>query len=146
MVSAEGVAPNPDKVNVIRDWPKPSTIHEVRQFLGLVGYYRRFIKDLTKIAAPLQDLLGGQSKKTKNKSPQFAWNNGLEESFIRLKLAVTGDEVLAYPDYDQLFLLYTVASNVGLGDWEQCCPRCIKAERVIAYASRKLCFTERNLL
>ncbi|CAJ0934562.1 unnamed protein product [Ranitomeya imitator] len=85
VVSTEGVAPDPDKVTVIRDWMKPSNIHEVRQLLRLVGYCRRLIKDFTKIAAPLQDLLVGQSKKTKNKNTQFEWNDRMKGSFTRLK-------------------------------------------------------------
>ncbi|XP_069618471.1 uncharacterized protein [Ranitomeya imitator] len=142
VVSSEGVAPDPDKVTVIKNWPKPSNLHEVRQFLGLVGYYRRFIKDFTKIATPLQDLLVSQSKKTKGKNITLDWNNRLEGSFTQLKLALMGDEVLAYPEYDQPFVLYTDASNTGFGAVLSQVQK--GKERVIAYASRKLRPTERN--
>ncbi|XP_073500632.1 uncharacterized protein [Phyllobates terribilis] len=73
VVSADGVAPDPDKITMIKDWPRPSSIKEVRQFLGLVGYYRRFIPGFTKMAAPMQDLLIGQSRKAKNQKPPFRW-------------------------------------------------------------------------
>ncbi|XP_077127771.1 uncharacterized protein LOC143783238 [Ranitomeya variabilis] len=118
VVSARGVAPDPEKVTVIKDWPRPSTFKEVQQFLRLVGYYRRFIKGFTRIVAPMQDLLIGQSKKAKNPSPPFEWSKRAEESFTRLKMALTGDEVLAYPDYGYI-------RTPAMWDWEQCCPRLI---------------------
>ncbi|XP_073515516.1 uncharacterized protein [Phyllobates terribilis] len=142
VVSADGVAPDPDKITVIKDWPRPSSIKEVRQFLGLVGYYRRFIPGFTKMAAPMQDLLIGQSRKAKNQKPPFRWEKLEEESFCQLKMALTGDEILAYPDYSQPFILHTDASNIGLGAVLSHIQQ--GKERVIAYASRKLRPTERN--
>ncbi|XP_073510768.1 uncharacterized protein [Phyllobates terribilis] len=142
VVSADGVAPDPDKITAIKEWPSPSSVKEVRQFLGLVGYYRRFIPGFTKKAAPMQDLLIGQSRKAKNQKPPFKWEELEEESFCQLKMALTGDEILAYPDYSQPFILYTDASNIGLGAVLSQIQQ--GKERVIAYASRKLRRTERN--
>ncbi|CAJ0940530.1 unnamed protein product [Ranitomeya imitator] len=142
IVSSEGVAPDPEKITTIRDWPRPTSAKEVRQFLGLVGYYRRFIKGFTKLAAPLQDALVGQTKKPSNRNPPFQWNDEREDSFEQLKKALTGEEVLAYPDYHQPFILYTDASNVGLG--AVLSQKQEGREKVIAFASRKLRPTERN--
>lgn len=142
VVSAEGVAPDPDKLAAVKDWPVPTTIQEVRRFLGFAGYYRRFIKNFTRIAAPLQDLLKGQQCKKTFRSPSIQWTAELENSFTQLKKMLTEAPILAYPDYNLPFHLYTDASNMGLG--------AVLAqvqggqERVIAYASRSLRPTERN--
>ncbi|KAM4038373.1 uncharacterized protein ACNLHF_016687 [Anomaloglossus baeobatrachus] len=98
VVSAEGVALDPEKITAIQNWPRPSTVREVRQFLGLMGYYRMFAKGYTKMAAPLKDLLVWQPTYSKPSGPPFKWGKQQEDSFEQMKSALTGEEILAYPE------------------------------------------------
>ena len=134
--------PDPDKISAVVDWPPPSTIKEVRAFLGLAGYYRRFIAGFAKLAFPLTALLTGISADKKSGAKKVDWTEPCQMAFDNLKGALTQAPVLAYADFAVPFLLYTDASNQGLG--------AVLAqvqdgrERVIAYASRSLHPTERN--
>ena len=124
-LSKEGISPNPEKVQKVKDWPVPSNVKEVHSFLGLASYYRRFIPQFAKWANPLHDLICPiVMKKThariklpplQQNLPPFEWTQLHQESFDRLKLALTSAPVLAYPDYDKPFLLETDASLKGLG-------------------------------
>ena len=137
-VSQDGVSPDPEKVVAIKRIPKPSCVKEVRSFLGLAGYYRRFIKDFATLAAPLTKL----TTKEVSKQP-FTWTNECDMSFIQLRSQLCTAPILAYPKFDRLFTLYTDASDVGLGAvLSQNDDNGV--ERVVAYASRALSDRERN--
>jgi transposase InsO family protein len=146
-VSKDGLAPDPSKTEVIRDWPTPKTPEEVRRFLGFAGYYRKFVRDFSRIAAPLSVLMPTPAKKTRGKRPArpqkpWTWGEAEQKSFDTLKAALTTPPVLGYADFTQPFLLHTDASVQGLGailyqEKED-------GKRVIAYASRGLNRAERN--
>lgn len=114
----------------------------MRSFLGFAGYYRRFIKDFSKIAKPLNELLSGTGRGRGRQSHSVDWSEDCELAFKQLKQELLQAPILAFADYTQPFILYTDASNFGLGAvlaQEQ-----EGMERVIAYASRSLHPTERN--
>ncbi len=134
IVSKQGVQPNPDNVAKILNWSEPTNVTEVRQFLGLCSYYRRFIQDFAAIAKPLTEL-------TCDDSP-LVWTDQCQFAFDRLKAKITGPDIMAYPRDDTPFILDTDACDVGIGavlsqvqDGH---------ERVISYASRSLNGAERN--
>lgn len=115
---------------------------EVHAFLGLAGYYRRFIANFAKIARPLNALLVGTHADKKTESRLISWSDNCQKAFDHLKPALTQAPVLAYANYAEPFVLYTEASNAGLG--------AVFAqlqdvhERVVAYASRSLHPSEKN--
>ncbi len=150
LITSEGVGPDPQKVEAVRDWPTPKNITGVRSFLGLCSYYRRFICGFAHIAGPLHSLLeAGQA---------FVWSDECQQAFETLKSKLIGADVMSYPNDDGLFILDTDASDTGIGatlsqmqkseqneDKEE--------ERPIAYASqsmtkaqRRYCTTRRELL
>jgi hypothetical protein len=122
VLSAEGVAVDPSKVKEVLDWKPPATVHQVWSFLGLAGYYRRFIPDFSKISKSITELLKNQVK--------FVWSSDCEEAFQTLKRLLTTAPVLAQPDIEKPFDVYCDASGIGIG--------CVLMQegRVIAYASR----------
>ena len=130
MVSKDGIEVDPAKVTAIMEWPAPKTQTEVRSFLGLAGYYRRFIKDFAKVARPLTQLL--------KKGAKIVWNDKCETAFQELKQRLTTAPVLALPSDEGNFEIYSDASKLGLG--------CVLMQdgRVIAYASRQLRSHEQN--
>ncbi|WVZ59494.1 hypothetical protein U9M48_009622 [Paspalum notatum var. saurae] len=105
----------PKKVEDVLNWKQPQTVTEIRSFLGLAGYYRRFIKDFSKIAKPMTALT--------QKNAKFAWSPKCEEAFGMLKKLLTSAPVLAQPDITKPFDVYCDASGSGLG-----CVRCKKEE------------------
>ncbi len=141
-VSASGVSVDPEKVSVVQGWSAPKTVRQVRSFLGFVGYYRRFIKDFSKIAKPLNQLLVVSGRPRGRGSPPVAWDSTCDVAFQRLKQELLQAPILAYADFTQPFFLYTDASNLGLG--AVLAQRQQGVERVIAYASRSLHPAERN--
>ncbi|KAL8590391.1 hypothetical protein ACOMHN_011605 [Nucella lapillus] len=129
-VSTGILAPEKDKVSKIKEAAPPATRKELRAFLGLVGYYRRFIAQFAEIALPLTD-------KTKGKEPhKVAWSEDCQKAFDRLKEAITSEPVLILPDQEALFVLRTDASGQGLG------AVLLQGKegmlRPVAYASKKL--------
>lgn len=141
-ISGKGVSPDPDKVAAVQDWQPPGTVRQVRSFLGFVGYYRRFIKDFSKIAKPLNALLMGTGRQRRRGSPPIEWTVECESAFQKLKQELLQAPILAYADFAQPFVVYTDASNCGLG--AVLAQRQGGVERVIAYASRSLHPAERN--
>ncbi|KAL0433708.1 UNVERIFIED_CONTAM: Retrovirus-related Pol polyprotein from transposon.6 [Sesamum latifolium] len=123
VVSKEGVQPDPAKVKAILEWEPPKNVLEVRSFLGLAGYYRRFVKDFSVVAKPLANLL--------KKNAPFNWNDRCAQSFEELR-ELTSAPILALPSGDGGYVVYTDASRQGLG--------CVLMQhgKVIAYASRQL--------
>ena len=102
IVSRNGVAADPSKIQAMVNWPVPKTIKSLRGFLGLTGYYCKFVKDYGKISAPLTALL---------KNDAFQWNDVTSDTFTRLKQAVTTTHVLALPDFNNMFILECDASG-----------------------------------
>ena len=120
VVSKDDIQVDPKKIEAIIDWPRPTTVTEVRSFLGLAGYYRRFVKDFSKIAAPLTRLT--------QKNVRFNWTDRCEKHFQLLKDLLTSAPVLTLPSGDEGYTVYYDASRVGLG--------CVLMQnrKVIAYA------------
>ncbi|XP_037870373.1 uncharacterized protein LOC119629252 [Bombyx mori] len=128
IISTDGVKPNPDKIKAVVEFPTPSNPKDIKSFLGLVSYYRRFIPDFSKIAKPLTSLL--------KKETPFNWENQQQISFDLLKQKLTTAPVLAYPDFSQPFLLTCDASNHAVGSVLSQGP--VGKDRPIAFASRTL--------
>ena len=105
-LSAKGVATDEGKILAIRKWPKPKSIRDIRSFLGLAGYYRKFVKNYASIAAPLFQMTRGNT---------LQWTLAAEESFQKLKQSLICTPVLALPDFTQPFVIETDASLVGIG-------------------------------
>ena len=124
VVSAEGTSVDPQKIEAIIDWKPPTNVTEVRSFLGLAGYYRKFIEGFSKIATPLTKLT--------RKEEKFIWSEACQNSFDKLKQRLTTALVLTLPSGSEGFTVYCDASKQGLG--------CVlmQHDRVIAYASRQL--------
>src|SRR5208282_1278005 len=134
VVSAEGVTAHPDKRKAVVEWPEPACVKDIRAWLGLIGYYRRYVKDYAKIAAPLTAALQHGVK--------FEWTLEMQESCDELKAALTSPPNLAMPTPDAIFTLDTDASDVAIGGVLS--QNQGENERVVAYASRKLSRAERN--
>src|SRR5262249_6148095 len=130
VINKDGIRVDPKKVEAVASWPRPQNVTEIRSFLGMVGYYRRFVKDFSKIALPLTKLTRKQVK--------YQWDDACEESFQKLKECLTTAPVLALPSGTGGFAVYCDASRVGLG--------CVLMQdgKVIAYASRQLKKHEQN--
>ena len=122
IISGDGISVDPSKVEAILKWERPKNVPEIRSFLGLAGYYQRFVQDFSKLAAPLTNL-------TKKDVP-FIWDNSCESVFQELKSRLTSAPILIVPDQDQVYDVYTDASHQGLG------AVLMQQNRVIAYASR----------
>lgn len=106
VISEKVVAMDQQKVDAVLHWPQPKTLKGLRGFLGLTGYYRRFIKGYGIIARPLNDLL---------KLGNFKWNDAAVAAFEALKLAITSAPVLALADFSQEFIIETDALGAGIG-------------------------------
>ena len=107
VISAKGVQVNQNKIASILNWSVPKNVTEVRSFLGLAGYYRRFIKGFSKIASPMTRLLRKETK--------FLWDDQCQASFEKLKAMLTEAPVLTQPESGKDFIVYTDASHNGLG-------------------------------
>ena len=106
-VSEKGLQPDPRLLQSIENIREPTTVRELRAYLGLVGYYRRFITNFSKIAAPLFRLL--------EKNSEYQWTEECKRAFLELKRRLLKEPIVAYPDFHLPFRLYTDASNIGLG-------------------------------
>jgi hypothetical protein len=130
VISTRGVLVDPNKVKDVLNWMPPSTISEIRSFLGLAGYYCQFIKDFSKIAKPMMKLL------EKNKA--FEWTTECQASFEELRKHLTSTPLLVLPDLAKKFDIYCDASHRGLG--------CVLMQegQVVCYASQQLRKHEEN--
>ncbi|GJS21616.1 reverse transcriptase [Tanacetum coccineum] len=119
-----GIIMDPSKVEAITKWPRPTTVTEVRSFLGLAGYYRRFVEGFSRLALPLTQLM--------RKGEKFVWTDERQESFEELKRRLVSAPILTLPSGSGGFQIYSDASKKGLG--------CVLMQhgKVIAYASRQL--------
>ncbi|XKL60483.1 hypothetical protein PGB90_007540 [Kerria lacca] len=107
IVSIKGISPDPEKTSKLKTYPQPKNIKEVQQFLGLAGYYRKFVPNYSSISKPLTLLL--------HKNCKFEWNNQTQEAFSKLIKILTSDLLLQYPDFSKTFYLNTDASNFAIG-------------------------------
>ncbi|WMV50137.1 hypothetical protein MTR67_043522 [Solanum verrucosum] len=130
VVSGDGIKVDPKKTDVIRNWPRPLTPSDIRSFLGLAGYYRRFVNGFSSIASPMTKLT--------QKKAKFEWTDECERSFQTLKDKLVSAPILSLPNGLEGFVVYCDASRVGLG--------CVLMQngKVIAYASRQLKVHEKN--
>nr|GEV26418.1 retrovirus-related Pol polyprotein from transposon 17.6 [Tanacetum cinerariifolium]GEX07176.1 retrovirus-related Pol polyprotein from transposon 17.6 [Tanacetum cinerariifolium] len=106
VISAKSVVTDPSMIEAMKSWPVPRNIKELRGFLGLTGYYKRFIKGFVTISHPLTRLL---------KKNAFKWSDSAQEAFDQLKQAMIQMPVLALPNFDAEFVIETGASRIGLG-------------------------------
>lgn len=142
LVSYKGIAPNPETTAAVSDCKTPKSVKDVRSFLGLAGYYRRFINNFATIAEPLNRLLDANNT-------SFKWTEDCEKSFLKMKELLVTAPILCYPDFNKKFVLYTDASNFGMGavlsqmdENETFSPH--KVLPVVAYWSRTFSKAERN--
>src|SRR6266540_4856333 len=124
ILSAKGVAVDPSKVQEVLDWKSPTSVTKIQSFLGLAGYYRRFIQDFSKIAKPMTKHLQKEAK--------FNWTSAFEAAFQQLKTLLTSAPVLTQPNVTKPFDVYCDASGTSL--------RCVLMQegKLIAYSSRQL--------
>ena len=134
IVSGEGVATDPEKIEKVRDWPQPRNLHDVKAFYGLCSYYRKFVQDFATVAAPLTRLM--------RKEDKFVWDDGCDEAFSELKNRLITSPILALPQPQGRFILDTDASNFAIGGVLSQVQGGL--ERVVAYGSRSLSKEEKN--
>ena len=134
IITSNGIKPDPSKIECVANFPIPKNQKHVKSFLGLVGYYRKFIKNFAKVSKPLTKLL--------QKDTVFKWDNTCDNSFQTLKHSIISPPVLQYPDFTKPFIITTDASNFAIGailsQGE------INKDRPIAFASRTLNKAEQN--
>lgn len=130
VITTQGIEVDPTKVEAVNNWVRPTNVREIRSFLGLAGYYRRFIEGFSKIAGPFTQLT--------RKGIKFQWTEKCEQSFQEMKRRLVTAPVLTIPDGPEGFVIYNDASKQGIG--------CVLMQKgkVIAYASRQLKQYEQN--
>jgi hypothetical protein len=138
VISSEGVAPDPAKIESIVNFLRPNIVVELQSFLGLASYYRRFIKDFSSIAHPLLEQTKGKPKP----KDLIVWGELEIAAFEKLRTSLVTEPVLAYPDFSKEFLIYTDASNYGAG--AVLSQMHDGKDRPIAYASRHFNKAESN--
>ncbi|GJU29064.1 reverse transcriptase domain-containing protein [Tanacetum coccineum] len=130
LIDSQGLHVDPAKIEAVKNWASPTTPTEIRQFLGLAGYYRRFIEGFSKIAKSLTELT--------QKNKKYIWGEDQETAFQLLKQKLCEAPILALPEGNDDFVVYCDASHQGLG------AVLMQREKVIAYASRQLKPHEEN--
>ena len=121
---------DPEKVEAMMSWERPKSVFKIHSFLGLVGYYRRFIEDFSRLAAPMTRLTRNEVK--------FDWDDQYEGAFQELKMRLTSDPILIVSERGQGYTMYCDASKAGLG--------CVlmQSGKVVVYGSRQLKNHEQN--
>ncbi|GJS27327.1 reverse transcriptase domain-containing protein [Tanacetum coccineum] len=130
VIDSQGIHVDPAKIESVKDWASPKSATEIRQFLGLAGYYRRFIEGFSKIAKPMTKLT--------QKKIKFEWSDKAEAAFQLIKQKLCSAPILALPEGNEDFIAYCDASIKGLG------AVLMQREKVIAYASRQLKIHKKN--
>ena len=133
-IGADGLCVSPDKVDAVKSWPTPRNVHDVRSFLGLAGFYRRFVKDFSKIALPMTEL-------THDKAP-WQWGETQQKAFDQLKAALCSAPVLILPDPSKPFVLHCDSCKFAIGATLQ--QDHGNGLQPVAYRSKKLSKAERN--
>ena len=143
VISSEGVATDPEKIKLVAEWPTPTNMKQLRSWIGLTGYYRKFVKGYSHIAGPLNRLM--------KKDQPFNWTEDCQKAFDDLKAALTSPPVLALPNDEDTFILDTDAAQSSIGAVLSQLQN--GEERVVAYAGRTLnrneenyCITRKELL
>ena len=134
IVSESGIKTDPAKVERVCEWPVPENVTEVKSFLGLAGYYWRFVPNFAQVARPLHKLTEANA--------DFVWKPECQFSFKKMKTLLSTAPVLSYPDFKAEFILDTDASNHGIGAVLSQLKNGV--EHPVAYASRTLSKAERN--
>lgn len=134
IITEDGVKPNPEKCKSVKEFPRPKNAKSIKQFLGLSGYYRKFIKDYSKKSKPLTQLL--------KKDEIWKWGPEQEKAFVTLKEELCKEPILAFPDFSKQFMLTTDASGFAIGGILS--QERNKKEHPVAYASRTLNKAEQN--
>jgi len=134
VTSEQGIAMQDEKVSAIRDWPPCRNVTKVRAFMGLSGYYLRFVKNFSVIAAPFYDLM--------KKKVSFCWTQQCQQAFDELKHRLMSGPILALPEIDGTYILDSDASDTGVGAVLSQLQSGV--EKVIAYASRTMSVAERK--
>ena len=138
IVSKDGISPDPEKVRVILEWPTPTNVKDVRSFLGLANYFRKYVNHFSEMAIPLTNLTKGNISKRKSKSTSIEWDESCQRAFDAIKHALSTAPVLALPDFTKPFVLTTDASGHTIG------AILLQEGRAIAYESKKLTPAEMN--
>ena len=138
VISSEGIKPDPEKIKSIKEWRVPRNKREVRRFIGLCSYYRKFIPHFAAIANPLHSL------QSTSKNVIFQWNEAQQHAFEILKEKLITAPILSSPDWTQPFTLQTDSSQYGVG--AVLCQTLSGEEKVIAYASKSLNKAQKNYM
>ena len=134
IIDKNGVRPDPKKIKSVQEFPRPKNEKNIKQFLGLAGYYRRFIENFSKIASPLTQLL--------KKDTPFVWTEKQQVAFDTLKQKLCEEPLLQRPDFSKPFILTTDASGYAIGGILS--QGKIGQDKPIAYTSRTLSDSERK--
>jgi hypothetical protein len=136
LINNVGVRPNPNKTGAVREFPRPITVADVRTFLRITSYFRRFIQDYAKLAKPLCNLLKGGTGQARDKTSVVnQWSEQHEDSFVKLKRELTSETLLVFPDLAKPFACDASAYAIGVVLTQLDGNR---AERPVEYASRVL--------
>lgn len=130
IVDKDGLRTDPEKVSAIMNFPRPKNIKELKRFIGIASWYRRFVKNFSIIAAPLHNLTKGKRNK------KFIWTEEADVAFVELKTLLTSTPVISCPDFSKPFIIQCDASNKGIG--AVLCQKIDNVERPVAYLSRQL--------
>ena len=134
IASAKGIQPNPAKVHAVQSFPTPSSLSDVRAFVGMASYYRRYVRNFADIAGPLHELTKG--------GREFCWTPSAENTFNHLKHQLSTSPIFSPPNFTTPFLVYTDTSDTGLG--AVLLQRIGSTEHVVCYASRSLTSADEN--